>query len=599
MGQVLKCKDKKLKRIVAVKQILKDLDDDSIARFHHEAKITSLLDHPNILKIYDFGQAENGDLYMVMDYLDGDSLKDWIDSYGSLGFKEAGPIFLQICEGLEYAHSKNVLHRDIKPSNVILVETANNDIQVKLVDFGLAKANEVDHRITKTGYAVGSPAYMSPEQSLGKETDERSDIYNIGCTLFQVLTGQSVFGTKNPLKVLGKQIKEKPPKLEDKSNKEFHPKVEELVAKCLEKEPAKRYSNVAELKSAIAKALEESEISAEQSSVVEIPQDKNSNAIFSLILLLVAGAFALSIIYYAYSFFENQTLNTSKQDSRAFKVDNHFGQAPMDLGYVVNKSKGFRVKTRSEGKRYIVATANVFDSEFRKAAKKYKDSAIKNWEIHRSPYFSGSGLSELRDLPITSLKINKTILNDTGIKSLSEIKSLKRLSIQRCDLVTEEGLSYLAELPRLEYLILSECNLLENECMKEVAKISTLKFLTLSSCEVTGKKIRPLINTTNLRKLQIAHCRIRKSAFNAIGRIPNLTELVLYKAHFSKAGISNLPKDKLLKLSISQSKLTPPMVNEFTKLKSLKKLVLDKCIYKKEELDRIKEALPDCEVVIQ
>src|SRR5579885_840846 len=189
MGAVYKGYDHVLEKTIGVKMLLPSLKKEAAIRFHNEAKACAKLEHPNILKVLDFGQTPKGDFYLIMDYIEGRSLADVIKTSGPLEVGTALDVFCQICSGLQHAHSRGVLHRDVKPSNVMLAQEAGGNYQVKVVDFGIAKLKSDEQKLTTTGVRIGSPLYMSPEQARGEEVDHRSDIYSMGCLMFAALTG--------------------------------------------------------------------------------------------------------------------------------------------------------------------------------------------------------------------------------------------------------------------------------------------------------------------------------------------------------------------------------------------------------------------------
>ncbi|MBP5153263.1 MAG: Stk1 family PASTA domain-containing Ser/Thr kinase [Lachnospiraceae bacterium] len=240
MSDVYKAKDHKLNRLVAVKVLKQEFSENAnfVSKFKVEAQAAAGLMHPNIVNVYDVGE-ESGINYIVMELVEGITLKKYIEKKARLSVREATSIAMQIALGIEAAHNKHIIHRDIKPQNVIV----SNDGKVKVTDFGIAKAATSN---TITSNVMGSVHYTSPEQARGGYSDEKSDIYSLGITLFEMLTGRVPFNGDTTVAIAIKQIQEKMP-----SPKEFVPEipvsVEQIVLKCTQKSPDRRYQNMAEL----------------------------------------------------------------------------------------------------------------------------------------------------------------------------------------------------------------------------------------------------------------------------------------------------------------------------------------------------------------
>ena len=188
MGVVYRAHDARLQRDVALKLLPHQLklDENVCQRFMAEARAASRLDHPNICVIYDIGETPDGQMYMAMPYYTGETLAQRI-AHATLGAREARAIVIQVAEGLAAAHAKGIIHRDIKPANVMLTEGGG----VKILDFGVAKIDGIN--LTSTGHSIGTIAYMAPEQLRGEKVDARADIWSLGATFSEMLTGQQVF----------------------------------------------------------------------------------------------------------------------------------------------------------------------------------------------------------------------------------------------------------------------------------------------------------------------------------------------------------------------------------------------------------------------
>lgn len=252
MGEVYKAVDVNLDRTVAIKVLPRELSQDAslIQRFQAEAKTQAQLNHPNICTLYSLFKY-NEQLLMVMEFVEGQDLDHMIRQRGPTPFQEAVPLFQQALFGLSQAHRMGVIHRDIKPSNFIV----NKQGVVKVMDFGIARVLG-QSRMTRTGVAVGTLFYMSPEQIMGKEVDFRGDIYSLGITLFELLTGTVPFQVTTDFEIMNAHVKETPPP--PSKAYPYLPKVfDKVVARALEKDPAKRFQTVEEFSQALGLAMQE------------------------------------------------------------------------------------------------------------------------------------------------------------------------------------------------------------------------------------------------------------------------------------------------------------------------------------------------------
>ena len=240
MSDVYKAKDHKLNRFVAVKVLKQEFAENAnfVSKFKIEAQAAAGLMHPNIVNVYDVGE-ENGTNYIVMELVEGITLKKYIEKKARLSVKEAVTIAIQIGMGIEAAHNNHIIHRDIKPQNVII----SKEGKVKVTDFGIAKAATSN---TITSNVMGSVHYTSPEQARGGYSDEKSDIYSLGITLFEMLTGRVPFNGETTVAIAIKQIQEEMPSPRDYVD-DIPVSVEQIVLKCTQKSPDRRYPNMGAL----------------------------------------------------------------------------------------------------------------------------------------------------------------------------------------------------------------------------------------------------------------------------------------------------------------------------------------------------------------
>lgn len=255
MSLVYKAKQLPLERMVAIKILKKHAlsDELKIKRFFQEARTVSTLAHPNIISLLDFGVSETAVPYMVMDFLEGKTLSSAIANKEKFDLIRFIHVFSQVCDALYHAHNKGVLHRDLKPGNIMLVDEQGDVDFVKILDFGIAKllpwADSNMQHLTHTGEVFGSPLYMSPEQCLGHELDLRSDIYSLGCVMYEVLTGEPPFVGGNILETMQRQAHEMPrPLTQANPQANIPPAINAIVLKCLSKDKLARQQTMENLR---------------------------------------------------------------------------------------------------------------------------------------------------------------------------------------------------------------------------------------------------------------------------------------------------------------------------------------------------------------
>ena len=278
MSVVYKARHKYMERVVAVKLLHEHLVGDPLAvqRFERESKAASSLSHQNIVTVHDFGMTKRGQAYFVMDCLEGESLGEVLERDVRLHLQDAISIFKQTCDGLEHAHKKGIVHRDLKPSNLVLIKQDDGTTLVKIVDFGIAKVlpkdGQAKQQLTQTGEIFGSPLYMSPEQCNGSDLDHRSDIYSLGCLMYETLAGVPPFIGDNFINTVVKHINEQPPEFTRTAPEASIPaQVEATIFKCLAKDPADRYQNVAVLRQSLMDAALEAGVKGFRAGAVPDP----------------------------------------------------------------------------------------------------------------------------------------------------------------------------------------------------------------------------------------------------------------------------------------------------------------------------------------
>ena len=268
MSDVYKAMDHKLNRYVAIKVLKSEFSEDTgfVSKFKVEAQSAAGLTHPNIVNVYDVGE-DNGIYYIVMELIEGITLKKYIEKKGKLPIKEAVSIAIQVAQGIEAAHNNHIIHRDIKPQNIMI----SREGKVKVTDFGIARAAS-SHTIN--GNAMGSVHYISPEQAKGGYIDEKSDIYSLGISLFEMITGEVPFEGDSTVSVALQHINEEMPNPRDYVE-ELPISVEKILAKCTQKKPERRYLKVSTLIADLKKSL----ITPDEDFVQMAPASENGTVV--------------------------------------------------------------------------------------------------------------------------------------------------------------------------------------------------------------------------------------------------------------------------------------------------------------------------------
>lgn len=259
MGAIYLVEHIHMGKLMAMKLLLSqhNRDEELVKRFQREAKAISRLSSIHTIAVFDFGYTEEGLLYLVMEYLKGQSLGLALHREGPMSEAQTADIVSQICDSLSEAHEQGIIHRDLKPENIMLMKTKEERYFVKVLDFGLVKLRGVTEEtrteaITTDGCLVGTPYYMSPEQIRGGDVDQRSDIYSLGALIYRMLTGDPPFKAHTPMAVLSLHLKERPISMSKrKPDLEISRDMEAIVTKALEKAREKRFQSVDDLRRAL------------------------------------------------------------------------------------------------------------------------------------------------------------------------------------------------------------------------------------------------------------------------------------------------------------------------------------------------------------
>lgn len=600
MGVIYKARHPVLKRLVAVKMLHSHLMNDVIVkRFQQEALAVSGLSHPNVIAVHDFGLSEHGQPYMVMDFIDGKPLSDVLRQ-GTLSVAPVLNIAIQLAEGLQHAHEHGVLHRDLKPSNIMVTDADCDFPEAKIVDFGIAKIMETEStRVTQTGELLGTPQYMSPEQCRGGELDARSDVYSLGCVIFEAITGKPPFSGDSMVSVIVDQISKPARSLgEVRPDIQFPIELEDLLAKALAKEPVDRFQSM--------NALLQEMIDVQK---VVAQREKSKKSIWRylklnrdqrhVLMLSIFSAFALIGVASSTLLF----VKTVREDVEKQKKQAHLKNSSAAPTPVPSADESFQriAKERTDMIKYIPAdkfdypfcerffSRNTFidyldcrGSQVNDAALVYIGKQIDlKWLSLQHTKITDKGLDYLKDLVwLNELHLDETAITDEGIKKLIPMRNLSVLSLgatrigdkglENLHLLPVQSLS-LAMLPipltDNSFRILSEhkrllvLNLWSNKNLPEasLARLSALPNFHDLSLEDTGIKdtaIPYICKIKSLKEIDLAGTQVSLSGLKQLSKLPNL-ELVKFRgAPVTPEWIPVLAKfPKLLKLNLIGSSI--------------------------------------------
>ena len=239
-------------------------DEETVQRFEREALAISMLNHPNIIRVLIFGRSDEGLLYLAMEHVEGVPLRQFLTAEG-LDEIQAIHIFTQLCSALQEAHDMGIIHRDLKPENILLTEEREEDNVVKILDFGMAKLLDTNEEIkkqklSKSGVVYGTPGYVSPEQAQALELDHRSDIYSLGCILYETLAGVRPYVAKSAAQMLAAHVHEEPRPLSEVASGEVSLPMQRIIARAMAKDPDDRFQNARTMLHALRARQKELEV---------------------------------------------------------------------------------------------------------------------------------------------------------------------------------------------------------------------------------------------------------------------------------------------------------------------------------------------------
>ncbi len=592
MGAVYRVQQVTLGKYFALKVLdLHQRSDVAVRRFQQEARTASQLQHANLVEVHDFGVFNHDQPYLVMDLVEGQTLSQILKSKGALPVDYVVNLCIQICLGLKYAHEKGVVHRDIKPGNIMLLHPDQDVTEgtVKVVDFGIAKLVESEkgenQTLTKTGEIFGSPVYMSPEQCKGDAIDRRSDIYSLGCVMFECLTGSPPFFGDSAMSTMLKRLSEAPVSLKEGSlGREFPPALERIVRKMLEVDPNDRYQDMKSVAVDLmaTHAPVKSVFSGRPTEGLAVKTSQQVHPVF-----LFGGIAAISIVS-TFAYDSLIALPEKMKEQQRIEAEKR----------KISEIRKAEVKRRSLYSLKSLASYVVgADKRFPYFEKSPETSKLKE-EFIVFPKNTGSvifdGETEAYDAVGTlRLKPKKRIsilLNQSAGQNPSTLKNLTNMHFHKIDYcsnmeVTDETIWILNQIEHLSAVGLTGCDV---KSLVSLYKNKNLRHLELRDSSVDPSEVLKLESLGELQYLTIGCCSDATALFDELAKTQKISNL-LFKGHSPTGGdvdgiaidseLESLSKLKSLKiLSIeSNPHFHAVCLKKMSTLPNLEKIVIRDC----------------------
>ncbi|MEZ4489367.1 MAG: serine/threonine-protein kinase [Cyanobacteriota/Melainabacteria group bacterium] len=567
-GSVFLARDKMLNKKVAVK-MLRSLVPSQLISFHEEARATSKLEHPCIVKLLDFGASDSGIPYMVLEYIQGESLESKLEKSGRLDIKSVQAIFKDILEGISYAHANGIFHRDIKPSNILLTEGPENISEVKIIDFGIAKAFNVEadsdsQKETDFNTPVGAPFYMSPDQGLGKPYDSRSEIYSLGCVLFECLAGRPPFEGETPLSTLAMHAIESPPSLKGYMGDSFVPDLDQVVHKALAKEQEDRYQNAIEFRSAL---LEIEDLAlAETLSRTDFHhlKGKSKKSLATLVFLISVLIIVPTGLYFYLNHVARKNAVSIPTD---FEEKTTYKSLPAgkDVDHVLGDELKLDDKSWEMGRGGRSAIGRNISDEDLKDLENYPQ--LRFLKTIPPAKIQGWGLKYVPENTI-SICIASEIFDEDGARELTRFKKLDQAKIHSSKKLTDKAVEYILSSPVLTAVELRYIHPLPPNAVKMVAHKNGLTAVDIGHSEpITRDDIAELSKSKTITYLRLSNSEVDDTYVPYLLKMP-LERLDINDSKISDKGLMELTKLKnlkLLKVALVDNQLTYPGTQDFAR----------------------------------
>lgn len=555
MGSVYLVRDLKSRDEYALKFLNSQHTSDTVwRRFDNEVRAAGKLDHPNLIKVHDFGLLPDGRPYFVMDFVHGVTLAEELKSKTRLPLERTLKIMIQVAFAMAYAHDNGIIHRDIKPSNIMICDAKEIvEGNVKLVDFGIAKLTGQDAynqmTLTRTGEIFGSPLYMSPEQCAGIATDHRSDLYSFGCVLYEALTGAPPILADSALATMSKHQTERPVPMKEASlGVTFPGASERIVAKLLEKDPDQRYQNAHELLTDLVR-LERHLVagSSEPNVVLKSATAKQSvpataakwykvSAPMAVLLLVLGFAVGLCAGPGLLSLQKNDANSAPQSAPVELKKADTFAQQPNE--HFMNKDQKYFSLSRGLSRFFL-----------------FPSDSIGQIKMGSDPFVEAKVAENFENfLPLHLVASEYLYQNPEYIEKFRP-DELIIVELRNCDENVEKLLNGLTKQTVLKVLCLRNSNVTD-ACLPIIDKISSLVNIDFTGAHLDGAALAKMKILKNLNEVEFTQITNPKPLVVALKKAHSLTRLELSRTDLDGADIAEIGKMKSLNfLDLTDDKL--------------------------------------------
>jgi serine/threonine protein kinase len=630
MGSVYRVEQVFLHKQLALKTLNPSTHNElSWPRFQKEARAASLFDHPNLIKVHDFGLIGSTQPFFVMDFFDGETLSKRLRRDGPLSLEMALTIFIQACDGLAHAHKQGVVHRDIKPGNIMLSWAGDSETQkVKIVDFGIAKVVNAESdqalALTRTGEVFGTPFYMSPEQCLGRELDHRADIYSLGCVMFEALSGTPPFLGDTALAIMMKHQSERPPTFKEATlGKEFPPDIETIVTRMIEKNPNDRYQNLFDVARDLYRVKRGEPIGGGAPSRQTTSTINKSNSFSAAALAVVVAIFA-ALIFFAGRFSAppelaphtvsdsdpattphveekdpEVTLPKTMEFYSTWTPENpqtrYFHFPAKSLGAIYDVNPKTQVFTDDSSMHRVKSHINAQNTLIMEHFQPF-GLQVSHLFIEQPDFLLRFRSDELCELSFSQFECS-LYMDDSYMEYVKKLKSLRSINLFNCRSISDKGLLCLNSLPNLVEINAGDVRHLSGEGLSHITNLKKLQSLHVERLKRPEVALKVIQGSATYKELEMRQSDVDDRDCQLIASLSNLETLDLCNNHVNDAGLKALTKlRKLTALNLHKDPITPASIETFKQMTQLRRLAIETSTWSDKDRARLQQTLKSCSI---